>query len=622
MDIFPFARVRAGQKEFLGDVSSALVDGRHLVAHAPTGIGKTVAVAAPSLSHALERGKTVYFLAPKHTQHTIVVDTLKKIRERKGASFVAVDIIGKQWTCPHKTEDLDNREFNEFCRTLKKDERCEYYNNVHKKKLSKDAKEAVGRIKDAPMHAGEVRDMCGGLGLCPYEVSIEAGKGANFVICDFFHVFSPKVRGAFLSKLNKTLEDAILIVDEAHNLPDRIRSILSLNLSGYTLKRAAKEAAFLDYGILAESFGGLSRVLKGFGRGVKPYGEVFVVKEEFIAKVAQETGMGCRELADMSADLAQDILSIPGRHRSHAKTVSSFLSNWVEADKGYARIYAKEKNPRLSLKCLDPSVSSKEIFKDCHSAIMMSGTLLPVKMYSGVLGLESARTVEREYRSPFPKQNRLSLIVPGVTTKYSERSGYMYRKYAKIAAEILREVPGNAAVFFPSYQILESVGKELGECGLPKDLFFERQDMDKDDRKQLYKSLADSVTGKGAVLLGVQAGSLSEGVDYANNLLDCVIIIGLPLETPKLETRALIEYYDFVFERGWDYGYIYPAMNRVLQAAGRCIRSGTDRGAIVLMDERFRWKNYSKCFPLDADYVVSETPGKYVKRFFSQARLI
>ena len=619
MGLFPFEKVRGGQQELMRDAENVLSRGGRLIAHAPTGIGKTVAVVAPALSYALENGKTVFFLAPKHTQHTIVVDTLKRISARHEVKFVSVDIIGKQWTCPHKVEGLDNKEFNEFCSAMKKDERCEGYNNVHKNRLSKRAKEVIGRIKECPMHAEEVKELCAEGGLCPYEVCIEAGKGADVIICDYFHIFSPKVRKAFLSKLNKNLEDAILIVDEAHNLPDRIRSTMSRNVSERSVGRAAKEAAFLDYELLAEGFKGLSSVLKGLGKGMKQGEERQVKRDEFMEKLAEEADLSYQEMVDMSHTLGEEVLTLPNRYRSYSKSLSAFLESWTQEEVGYARIFRKDKNPQLTYRCLDPSVSSRDVFEVSHSTILMSGTLLPMEMYSQVLGLDKKRVLEKEYKSPFPRGNRLSMIVPGVTTKYKDRSDEMYQKYAKMLAGALSEVPGNAAVFFPSYRILDSVGRHLVSYGLKKEILLEKQDMDKDDRIELYKRLVNLMDGKGGVLLGVQAGSLSEGVDYANNMLDAVIIVGLPLEAPNLETKALIEYYDFVFERGWDYGYIYPAMNRVLQAAGRCIRSETDKGAIILMDERFKWKNYSKCFPFDMDFIVTEMPEGYLKRFFGRS---
>jgi len=343
-----------------------------------------------------------------------------------------------------------------------------------------------------------------------------------------------------------------------------------------------------------------------------------VKRDEFMEKISEEVDMSYQELIDMSYTLGEEVLTLPNRYRSYSKSLSAFLESWAQEDLGYARIFHKDKNPYLTYKCLDPSVSSREVFEASHSAILMSGTLLPLGMYSQVLGLGKTRVVEKEYKSPFPRENRLSIIVPGVTTKYRERSEDMYQRYAKILAQILSEVPGNAAVFFPSYNILGSVAKHLPACGIRKEVLVEKQDMNKDDRIQLYRHLVDLMDGRGGVLLGVQAGSLSEGVDYANNMLDAVIIVGLPLEAPNLETKALIEYYDFVFERGWDYGYIYPAMNRVLQAAGRCIRSETDKGAIILMDERFKWRNYSKCFPFDMNFIVTDKPDIYLHKFFNR----
>lgn len=618
MNLFPFNRIREGQKEFLDDARNAVKSGKHLVAHAPTGIGKTAASVAAALEYALEYNKTVVFLTPKHTQHTIVVDTLKAIKKRYGTEFVAVDIIGKQWTCPHHVRDLDSREFNEFCRAQKKDERCKYYNNVRKRRLSKNAKKIIEKIRSEPMHSEEVSLICGENLLCPYEVCIEAGKDAAFIVCDYFHLFSPPVRKAFLFKLNKPLENMILIIDEAHNLPDRVRKLLSYKLSEHTLKGAVKEANFLDFEHLSDAFREITKVLKEIGSGMKKNEERLVKKDEFIEAVKEKTDTQYEELIDSAQELGEEVLKIPNRHRSYAKNVGRFLEEWCGGDLGYVRIMRRQEAYSLSYTCLDPSLSSSKVFEDARSSISMSGTLVPLQMYADVLGLDPERTILREYSSPFPKENRLVLVTLGVTTKYSERSEFMYKKYAAMISRLAKEIPGNIAVFFPSYFILETVKAELEKLNPGKNILSERQDMKKDDRIQLYNQLANST--RGSLLLGVQAGSMSEGVDYANNILNGVIVVGLPLEIPNLETKSLIEYYDFKYERGRDYGYIYPAMNRALQAAGRCIRSETDKGAIVLMDERFKWRNYAECFPSDFEFIVTEIPEKYVRRFFSDER--
>lgn len=615
MDLFPFEQVREGQREFLEDARNAVCDGRHLIAHAPTGVGKTAAALSAALECAMENNKTVFFLTPKHTQHTIVVDTLSRIKNKYRIDFVMVDIIGKQWTCPHNVRDLDSREFNEFCRAMKKDERCRYYNNVRKRKLSKNAKDIIERIKKRPMHNEEISRLCSDNMLCPYEICTEVGKDSMVVVCDYFHLFSPPVRKAFMSKLNKGLDNSILIIDEAHNLPDRVRKLLSHRLTEYSLKKAVKEANFLGYEHLSDAFREMAKALKGLGKGLGKGDEKLINREEFMESMAEKIDLSYTDLVEVTRDLGEEVLKIPNRHRSYSKTISRFLEKWRGENLGYARILRRDMMYSLTHTCLDPSLSSNEIFREAYSSIFMSGTLVPLSMYADILGLKPERTILKEYSSPFPKENRLTLLVPGVTTKYSKRSDFMYRKYANIIAKIIEGIPRNVAVFFPSYQILETIKSELSNLGFKKKILSERQDMKKEDRTQLYNQLVNS-GGNGALLLGVQAGSMSEGVDYANNILDAVVVVGLPLEIPNLEVKSLIEYYDFKFEKGWDYGYIYPAMNRVLQAAGRCIRSETDRGVIVLLDERFKWKNYSKCLPHDFEYTLTEIPEKYIRRFF------
>jgi len=613
MSLFPFKAVRDGQREFMQDVENSVSHGKHLMAHAPTGIGKTAAVIASALEFSLKNNKTIFFLTPKHTQHTIVIDTLKKIHGKFKANFTVVDIIGKQWTCPHKVTNLDSKEFNEFCRAIKREERCKYYSNVRRGKLSEKAKEAIARIKKEPLHAEKIAEICSEKNLCPYEICTEIGKEASVMVCDYFHIFSPKVRKAFLAKLNKDLENSILIIDEAHNLPGRVRKLLSSNLTEFSLNRAVKEANYLGYETVADDFRDIAGILKNLGRGMVKGDERKVKEEEFTDALTEKIEMRYQDFVETVNDLGEEVLNIPNRHRSYSKTIARFLENWAKEGLGYARILRRGKDTVLSRTCLDPSLSSMKVFDRSYSSVFMSGTLIPVSMYGDVLGLKAERTDLREYESPFPRENRLLLMVPGVTTKFSERSDYMYQRYARIISEITEEIPGNLAVFFPSYQVMNSVGENMKTKKL---ILTERQGMKKDERIQLCNRLINLADNGGGILLGVQAGSLSEGVDYANNLLDAVIVVGLPLETPTLEVKSLIEYYDFKFERGWDYGYIYPAMNRALQAAGRCIRSETDKGVIVLMDERFSWKNYRKCFPRDFEFITTEIPSKYVRRFF------
>ncbi|MFH1836157.1 MAG: ATP-dependent DNA helicase [Methanobacteriota archaeon] len=613
--LFPFESIRKGQKDFINDVASVLKDKGNIIAHAPTGIGKTAAVLAPILEHSLKEGLNLFFLAPKHTQHMIVVETLRKIKEKHNTPFSMVDFIGKQWMCPQNVGDIDNREFHEFCRTRKRKETCTPYNNVHRRNNAGKVKELVDTILATPLHSEKIQALCNKNELCPYEVCVKAGRLADVIVCDYYHIFPPKIREAFLLKLGKQLKDSVIVVDEAHNLPERIRKILSVTLNPHNVKHASNEASVLGYHDLAAEVKMIGRLLKDLGRTLKEGQECFVLRHEFTDLILSDTGRSATDIADELVQVGEEILTIPNRNRSYAKSVSNFLKNWVGEDFGYARILKKEKHLSLSYKCLDPSFGTKPVFDNTWANILMSGTLTPLGMYASLLGLEGKRTILKAYSSPFPAENRLTLIVSGVTTKYSERSEFMYKKYGRILSEMISKVPGNAAVFYPAYHLMDEIISVTDERKTGKQFMVERKEMTKEDRRKLYLKVAKG-GGEGRVIMGVQAGSFSEGVDYPEGMLSAVFVVGLPLEKPNLETQALIDYYDVQFARGWDFGYIYPAMNRSLQAAGRCIRSEDDRGAIVLLDERFRWANYSKCFPPDHDYIVTETPTKYLEKFF------
>jgi len=620
--LFPFSQAREEQMRMLEDVAKTVRAGSSLMAHAPTGIGKTAASLPPALAYALENGKTVFFLTPKHSQHRIVVDTLKRIIDRYDKKIISVDIIGKQWTCLYEGAlELTSFEFNHFCKAHKRNETCRFYNKVYKEgtnELTKEAKAAIEEIKKkSPLHSEEILDVCKKAGLCPYEIATQVGKSANVVICDYYHLFHPHVRQAFLSKTGKNLEDLILIIDEAHNLPERVRKLMSSTLSEYTISNALKEAAALREENLEEDLNSLLKVLKFFGKKLKK-DEMFIKKEEFVSEIESDTSEKLDFLVENLETLGESVLELPNRFRSYASSVAEFLGAWSEKrdELAYARIfntYMSQTGRRyqISLKCLDPALYTQEVFSHAHASILMSGTLLPPDMYKTVLGIHNAKA--EQYKNPFPPENRLVVITHGITTKYSQRSDYMWSKIAKNTESIIKKVPGSIAVFFPSYEILKTISKI---AKIDKETLIEKQEMTKAQKHELYKRLAHLSQGKGGVLFAVQAGSFSEGMDFPGGMLDCVIVVGLPLEKPTLETEALITYYDFKFNRGWDYGYIYPAMNKALQAAGRCIRSEIDRGAIILMDDRFKWENYKKCMPKDMRTIVTEKPEMYLEKFF------
>ncbi|MEM4245215.1 MAG: helicase C-terminal domain-containing protein, partial [Candidatus Nanoarchaeia archaeon] len=234
-------------------------------------------------------------------------------------------------------------------------------------------------------------------------------------------------------------------------------------------------------------------------------------------------------------------------------------------------------------------------------------------MYKDLFGIEAEM---KEYRDTFPKHNRLNLIIPKTTTKYTERNNEMYNKIGVVAAKLANAIPGNVAVFFPSYNVLEEVSQFLNEY-CEKTSLTEVQGMSKKERQEIlekFKSYKDS----GAVLLGCSSGSFGEGIDLPGEYLRAVIVVGLPLSKPDLETKKLIEYYDKKFGKGWDYAYIYPAILKIIQNAGRCIRSRHDKGARIFVDERYTWQKYLSCFPKDWEMKTTDRPITTIEEFFRE----
>jgi DNA excision repair protein ERCC-2 len=619
--LFPFPKIRKIQEEMLKKVDEVINNGKNLIVHAPTGIGKSAASISPALKYVLTKNKTLFFLTPKHTQHYIAIETLKNIKKKYNLNFIAVDFIGKKWMCLIPGVDkISSREFTEFCKDLKKEERCPFYNRIRKKgELTKEAKQLIEKLKRNFTHVEELCEICAKKEFCPYEISCELGKDANVIIADYYHIFHPSVRTAFLTKNKKSLSDSILIIDEAHSLPDRIRQILTYSITNFSLERAVKEAMKFKYLEESRNIQWIIEVLKEFEENLlSKTNEVYVKKEEFVKAVEDKTQMNFEDLQANFEEIGEEIRE--KSKRSYVGSLALFMESWLEENEGYTRILKRVKSDfkRIMImhKCLDPSVSSSEVFSSAHSSILMSGTLTPTEMYRDILGLEKNRTIQVEYESPFPRENRLVLIVPETTTKYKRRGEREYQRIATYCAGISNTVPGNVAIFFPSYEVRDNV-LNFFEAMSRKKILIEKQGSSKRERMDLYykfKEYAD----QGAVLLGVAGSSFSEGIDYPGKFLRCVIVVGVPLEKPDLETQALIDYYDKKFNAGWNYGYIFPAMIRAIQSAGRCIRSEEDRGACVFLDERFIWSNYFKCLPRDWKVLITKNPKEQIREFFDE----
>lgn len=613
--IFPFDTPREFQNEFMNDIRKCLDTKKHMISNAPTGFGKTAATIFTAIEYALANDKIIFFLTPRHSQHKIAVETVRKIKEKNSVAFDAVDLIGKKWLCNVEgVELMSSGDFSHFCRAFVKERKCQYYNATRDKvhEMNDSSRAFINEIRDAtPYHAEELKTMASRF--CPYEILTDLSKTSKIIIADYYHIFSSE---KLLLKIGKKISDCIVIVDEAHNLPERIRALLSTRISTTSMENASNEAKQFGYMDLSGMLEDLEGIIKDMGKKMK-------VQEEFIEmnRLSDEISLKIRDINEFAAMLeeAGEVI-LKERKRSFVMNIGNFLASWTGPDDGYSRIISKGVNKRgvkyisISYNCLDPSMLAGSVLNGSYSSILMSGTLSPTSMYRDLLGLAPERTHEKTYKSPFPRSNRLNIIMNSVTTRYSMRSDEMYGKIATNVARCIHSIPGNVAVFFPSYKFRDIVYNFMAGK-IQKEAILEQPEMSKEDKKNLFERFIKAAK-KGSVLLGVQAGSFSEGVDFPGDFLNGVIVVGVPLDVPDLDTKAVIEYYDRKFRKGWDYGYLYPAMIKCIQSAGRCIRTEKDRGICVFMDERFAWQGYMKTFPPDMDIRITNDIESEAGRFF------
>ncbi|MBN1502331.1 ATP-dependent DNA helicase [Candidatus Woesearchaeota archaeon] len=615
--LFPFENIREEQDTLLILVSKIIQKQKNLLVHAPTGLGKTVAVLGPALNHALKNNKTVFFLTSRHTQHKIAIETLGLIKEKYNPGFNAVSIIGKKWMCLQSgIRQLYSNEFMEYCRKQIEEKKCDFYNNVKKSnKLTQEARLVQSRIQQlCPIATEKFIEICEQEKMCPYEMSTELAKKSQVIIADYYYIFHPLVGNTFLTKIGKSIADLIIIVDEAHNLPNRLKDLASEYLSNVTLKRSLTEARKYEYSETQEVLEQLIHLLKEISSGLSINTEKLILKQDFVKRI--EEFIDYEQLIADLEFIGEEVRE--KQKQSYIGSVSRFLEAWKGKDEGFARILSLKKGfnepfIQLSYRCLDPSIVAADTINNSYSTILMSGTLMPTSMYRELLNIENSE--EHVFKDPFPKKNRLNLIVPQTTTKFIARSEAQYKEISKVCSQLVEKIPGNTALFFPSYSVLDSVNKYLS-TSITKPVFVEDPGMGKSERHSVlekFKSYKDS----GAVLLGVASGSFGEGIDLPGDFLKGVIIVGLPLGPPDLETNELIKYYDKKFSKGWHYGYMFPAMIKCFQNAGRCIRSETDTGVVVFLDKRFVWSNYYNCFPRDWDIKISRDYNKEIPRFFN-----
>jgi DNA excision repair protein ERCC-2 len=611
-NFFPHSTIRDGQKELVIDIATAFQQNKILLAHAPTGLGKTASALTVALQNALQQKKKVFFLTNRHTQHHIAIETLKLIKKKTNAKFSCVDIIGKKWMCNQEISGLFGGEFHEYCKAVVEKGECEFFNNARKKQeATVEAKVLVNELQATPLHNEQVISRSQERRMCSYEISLEVAKTADVIIGDYNYIFNNFIQASLFKKLNINIEDVILIVDEGHNLPNRIRDMVSNSLTSIMIKNSIHEAKKFNYHGLIEWLQKLMEILNSLSNYIGKEQECLIRKEQFIRKVSAivDYEQFTTELENAADEVRKK------QRKSSMGGIASFLESWQGEEDGFTRILSEKQGKygsflTLSYLCLDPSIVTKPIFNQIYSGVIMSGTLQPTFMFKDLLGIENS--IEKTYGSPFPASNKLSLVVPETTTKFTARSEQMFQNIAEKTTKISELMPGNVAAFFPSYHLRDTVGSMIKT---KKELFWEKRDMSKEE-KEIF--LAQFKASKNGLLLAITGANFAEGIDFPGDLLNGVIVVGLPLARPDLLTKEIINYYQQKFGKGWEYGYTFPAMSKCIQSAGRCIRSETDKGAVIYLDERFSWERYYSCLPRER-LIVTKSYDKFLKEFFNKS---
>ncbi len=571
---FPFKDFRKGQRKLIGAAWKTITEKRNLFALAPTGIGKTISFIFPSVKmmaekdHKIER---IIYLTAKTITRQVAEDTIKILNER-GLRVRTVTLTAKDKICisPEGTCNTDQCMYGEG-----------HFDRINEAVLDILENELLMDRETILKYAHRHR-------VCPFEYSIELAYLADIVICDYNYVFDPRV---FLKRFSdEQRKRTVLLVDEAHNLVERGREMFSAELEKKVfldIKRAYSESN-PDLSNAAKVINAiLIQVKKELGDKksaayLEKPDELLEALEHFVLHASAEL----TRFGESTPSNQTDLLEIFFTSQNFLRIAKYYNENYT------THVVKERNNLHVKMFCLDPSLNIQKMTKGFAAKLFFSATLTPIGYYMDALGSEDG-----DYRikigSPFSPE-QLDITIQPLSTRYYERAASSVQIAKTIKAVIQNR--GNFLVFFPSYQFLKMVMDELEEFEGPSKILIQNQGMSEEEREAFLSAFEEdsSVPVIGFTVLG---GIFSEGIDLVGNRLSGVIIVGVGLPQINEERNLIRDYYKAAGKNGFDYAYAYPGMNKVLQAAGRLIRSEHDSGTLTLIDDRFLTKKYQSLFP-------------------------
>ncbi len=592
--------VRKGQMDFIEEASKAIESNEIFLGSAPCGIGKSLASLLAILPKLGENKLLICFRT--RSQLHIYLKELKALqRTPSAASF-----FSKQDMCPLRREGyLSYFDFLDECRRLKENcesstkPYCRFFWNINKKE--KEAEELAldcARKIIAPRQAVEQMSR---QGFCAYEALKRVLDRVDIFLGTYHYIFNPPVREALLKSFGVDLSNIYLIVDEAHNLPVFSRELLSDRLTQNTLEGALKEIETFEHEALPS---------------VQEY--LTVLNEEIFQRAQETLGKGNlkqlnpQEVSDLFLDQsgvsgseAAETLHEYGEHVketrrelgyerifSYNHRMGEFMENFFKkvGDK-YIHLIQMDWRDRivLEVRSFDGREITNSVLRKARGGILMSGFLSPPKIYRDLMVYDHNGVYLKEFDSPFPPKNRLILAAEDVSSRFEKRTDKMLEKWKDYIEAISAANEGNIAVFFTSYELMHAI---LPLVKTNRKKIIEQR---KTKRDEVMEQLTRSTDN---MLFGVMGGKFSEGIDYPDNILTCVITVGLPYATWSVYQKALINYFNNQFPRkGRIYAYLTPAILRLIQSCGRVHRSATDKGCIAILDKRVTRPNIKQQLP-------------------------
>ena len=595
-DLFPY-EYRPGQRELVRFISNTVDDGMSPVVEAGTGTGKTVSALAATLPTVLERGMKVIYLTRTKSQQKQVIREAAAI----GHGILCVGLQGRTAaSCPMMRDDPDlvsgtSEEISKLCSEYKRRDagecRCRFYANIE----HTDIESWVERIREEHPEPEGFARLCEEAELCPYEMLKYALPHADVIAASYPFVFMPQILARLVDWIGIPLHRTVIVVDEAHNLPDYLRDVQTFEYSRAALDLAEKEArengdSEVHEGLTVTDIVGVLREVLGYAvkeyliddDGILP---PYFLEDELMSRLGM-TSVSIMRIVQALEDIGDSIAERKKQRRklprSYIGSMGRFMRAWLTGSEDcHVRLVLGGDNPCFQSYCMDPSGASDPL-NECFASVHMSGTLEPIDAYIRDIGLD--RAIPTTLNGFFPRENLLTLYSDEVSMRYEDR--FIESNYARLRQllyDTVNSVRVNTAVFFPSYQFMDRMLDDGVASDLGRDIYYERRDMLQEELMEVFDSFR---TSEGSVLFCVTGGRISEGLDFPDKSLELAVLIGIPYPKPTAKMRAMTRYYDAKFGDGRLYVSIIPASRKMRQSIGRLIRSETDRGVAVILDRR------------------------------------